>query len=128
VSVYTESRTCPAFEPWHTFGRCGAPVVGRSDKRFCSRRCQNRDQKERWRAENRMADIRIRMGERHRRRLAAIERDRETMQRLTEEFEQKHPGEAEFVQEVRHKLARDVEEEFEGIEERVRSKLRWRAA
>jgi hypothetical protein len=75
-----------------------------------------------------MADIRIRMGERHRRRLAAIERDRETMQRLTEEFEQKHPGEAEFVQEVRDKLARDVEEEFEGIEERVRSKLRWRAA
>jgi hypothetical protein len=65
-------KTCAACKPYSPL-RCPNPVVGPSYKRFCSRRCQNRDQKERWRAENWQASIGIRLRERHAKALQRIE-------------------------------------------------------
>lgn len=107
------SRTCPAFEPYG-FRRCGQPVIGPSFKRFCSRRCQNRAQKERWRAENRIADIGIRLRERHTRALQRIEEQRADFE---DEYGDLSPASAALV-----------EQEFAGMAERVMSKLHWRAA
>jgi hypothetical protein len=108
----TEPRTCPAYAPYSAL-RCGEPVTGRRGKRFCGRTCQNRTQKERWRAENRMADIRLRLRERHARALERIAARR-----------------AEFEEEFGYSPASAalVEQEFEGMAERVMSKLHWRAA
>jgi hypothetical protein len=60
----TDARTCAACAPY-SIRKCGAPVVGRSNKRFCSRTCQNRDYKERWRHASLRNRIAPRLRERH---------------------------------------------------------------
>jgi hypothetical protein len=109
----TETRTCAARAPYSA-RKCPEPVVGRRGKRYCSRTCQNRDQKERWRDENRRADIGIRLRERHTR---ALQRIAERRADFEAEFGDYSPASAAVV-----------EQEFAGMAERVKSKLHWRAA
>lgn len=94
-----DPRTCPALVPYSYFTPCGEPVIGRSDKRYCSRTCQNREQKETWRAENRMADLQIRLRERH---VSALKRLAERKRRLE--------GEREALREPVERARRDLEE------------------
>lgn len=93
------NHTCAAYLPCSVV-KCPEPVAGRRGKRFCSRRCQNRDYKERWRGENRIADMSIRLRERRKRRLVANEREREAMRAYVGAFAVKHPGEEAFVQSI----------------------------
>jgi hypothetical protein len=75
-------RTCPALAPYSYFAHCGEPVIGRSNKRYCSRRCQNREQKGNWRANNWMASTAIRLRERH---ASALRRNAENLRQLDRE-------------------------------------------
>jgi hypothetical protein len=83
LDAMTEPRTCAACLPY-SVRNCPEPVIGRSNKRFCSRTCQNRDQKERWREENWLAQAGIRLRERH---AKAVKRNREALRQLEVERE-----------------------------------------
>jgi hypothetical protein len=99
----TETRTCAACKPYSPL-RCPNPVVGPSFKRYCSRTCQNRAQKERWRAEHWLASAGIRLRERRKRALARIEDRNATMRSRAAEFEREHPEEAALVRQIQDRF------------------------